>query len=241
MQDELRAQPPPEEAKVAGMAQHTVDASGHESVALLALDLHRVVEVTACLRHGERADALADDHQHQPDDERQLRGRYGGRPLRVSLWEEEVRQETFGDGGAMSHVVRPPVRAEQEGRHGRMSRVVPRRDEVFEEMEQAERSEEEGHAPKRDREDEQDDRDGRADPQNDAKQERPDRDPGQRFLPSGVVGGVETGGFLHRCCCIRRRTVDGGCSGRWNWWSPACVRGLLLLLLLLAYPSNNKL
>lgn len=152
MQDELRAQPPPEEAKVAGMAQYAVDASRHESMALLALDLHRVVEVTAGLRHGERADTLADEHQQQPDDERQLRVRDGGRPLRVSRWEEEVGQETFDDGGAVRDVVRPPVRAEQEGRHGRMSRVVPRRDEVFEEVEQAERSQEEGHAPEWDRE-----------------------------------------------------------------------------------------
>lgn len=64
-QHQLRAEAPPEEAKVARMAQDGVDPVLDERVAVLALDLHRVVEVTACLDHSEGAGYLADGHEGQ--------------------------------------------------------------------------------------------------------------------------------------------------------------------------------
>ena len=48
---QLRAQPPPEKAKVAGMTQKTVDAISDKPVSFLALDLNRMIEIGAGMCH----------------------------------------------------------------------------------------------------------------------------------------------------------------------------------------------
>ena len=79
-QHKLGAETPPEEAKVARMAQDSVDAVLDERVAVLALDLHRVVEVTACLDHGQGAGYLADGHEDQAQGDLGFCGRRAERP-----------------------------------------------------------------------------------------------------------------------------------------------------------------
>ena len=62
-QHELRAQAPPEEAKVAGVSERSVDAVRDEGVALGSASLNLVVERDARVHHGRRADGLAGEDE----------------------------------------------------------------------------------------------------------------------------------------------------------------------------------
>lgn len=64
-QHQLRPQTPPEESKVARMPENTINPMPNKLMALLALDLHVMVEVACRLRHRQRPDPLADSHAHE--------------------------------------------------------------------------------------------------------------------------------------------------------------------------------
>lgn len=145
----LRAQPPPEEPEVAGMAQQRVHAVRDQHVAVLALHLHRVVEVAPRLGHGERARGLPDGHESQAENELDLDAEEDGPgPGEVALvGVEGVGEEAFRRGGGVGEVVGPAVGGEEEGGDRGVAGVVGCCDVVFEEVEEAERGEEEGDAP----------------------------------------------------------------------------------------------
>lgn len=61
--NQLGPQPPPKEPKVTRMSQHTIHTPGDKHMPFPSGNLHRMIKVTARLRHGHAADRLAHDHQ----------------------------------------------------------------------------------------------------------------------------------------------------------------------------------
>ena len=128
------------------MSQISVDAPRHELVPVLLLHLHRVVEITARLRHGECARALADGDHHESNNKngRGVRfglGEYTLRPRRRrrrrgSRGEEKIGGDAFEQGGRVRDVVCAAVLAEEEGGDGGVAGVVGGCGPVFEEVEE---------------------------------------------------------------------------------------------------------
>lgn len=62
---QLSADRPPEEAKVAWMSEISIQATSHQHVSLLVFCGDDVIEISARLLHGDTSDRLANDHQGQ--------------------------------------------------------------------------------------------------------------------------------------------------------------------------------
>jgi len=157
------------------MPKDTVHTGLHQRVALLALHLHRVVEVAASVRHCKRPDRLANDHQRQT--QRRLHfhtPEHRRRPPEVAIGQKEAEEDTLRDRGAVCDVVLPAILGQQERGDIGLQRVISGCDVVLEEVEEAERGYEEGHAPQRGRDDGQEaDGDDQTRSKGDAQQESP--------------------------------------------------------------------
>ena len=137
-QHQLRPQPPPKKPKVTRMSRKRIHPIPHQHMALVILHLHRVVEVTPRLGHGQRADYLSQHHQQHPD--------YHGDLDPVDIFElervvsargeEAVRDETLDHRGAVREVIRPSVRGEEEGGDRSLMGVIFRGSVEFEEVEE---------------------------------------------------------------------------------------------------------
>lgn len=147
LQDQLRAQSPPKEPEIARMAKHAVYSAGDQRMTLFVLDLHRVVEITSRLRHGQRPHRLPDQHEHHSNPGDYRTG--WDRPVvgQVAIGCQPVRKQTLRHRRSMRNVIRDPIRAEQKGRHIRVSRIVCGGGVVFQKVEEAQRREEEGSPP----------------------------------------------------------------------------------------------
>lgn len=145
-QHHLRAQPPPEEAKVARMSQVPVHAPRDEHVSRLLLLLDEVVEVRARVQHRRRPDHLPRRHHHGAEDQPRGVETLWEQCIRVGR-EEAVVEEGFEEGGAVGDVVGFAVAGEEEGRDGCGGRVREGGGVVFEVVEEGEEGEEEGEAP----------------------------------------------------------------------------------------------
>lgn len=109
-EDELRAQSPPEEAKVRWVAQVSVQPGRDELVLICLPVLDYVVEVRAGLHHGDRSNDLADqDHSEAGGDE------HGGAGRRdpAAVGEETVGDETFEKGRGVGNLVGRAVLRQQ--------------------------------------------------------------------------------------------------------------------------------
>lgn len=63
--NQLSPQPPPKEPKVTRMSEDGIHAPGNQHMPFPTGNLHRMIKVTACLRHSHAADRLAQNHQEQ--------------------------------------------------------------------------------------------------------------------------------------------------------------------------------
>lgn len=146
-QNELRAEAPPEEAKVRGVPEQRVDAVRDEEVGRLLALLDDVVEGLAALDHCRRPHELADPDHYEAEGDDQGGGvpEEGGRPGPIR--EEEARDETLERSASVRDGIRRPVCRQEEGIDVGGGGVEPRRAPELEEVERREGREEEGEAP----------------------------------------------------------------------------------------------
>lgn len=140
-EDELRAEAPVEEAKVAGVSDEGVDAGGDEGVGGCFPGLDGVVEAGSGVEHGGGADDLAgEDHGEAEEEGEKVEGCGGG-------GEEGVPDEAFETAHCVGDGVGGPVGREEEGGDGGLGGVSRGRGPVLEEVEEGEGGDEEGDAP----------------------------------------------------------------------------------------------
>ncbi|CAI6092057.1 unnamed protein product [Clonostachys chloroleuca] len=134
-QDELRAQPPVEEAEVARVPEDGVEARRDEHVGLGLPGLDQVVEAGAGLQHGEGSDHLPTDGHDEArghKDRSQAKGRPG------AVGEEDADEETLQRGGCVG---------DGEAVDLGVERVPLGSGPELEEVEEGEGEEEEGGTP----------------------------------------------------------------------------------------------
>lgn len=96
------------------MPQHRIHPVPHKGMALLPLDLHRMVEIRPRLLHRQRANRLPTHHQRDSQNDLPLDPVDGRGQRSVSIARAEgVREQTLGDGRAVRGVVGPAVRGEE--------------------------------------------------------------------------------------------------------------------------------
>ena len=186
--DELRAESPPEEAKVRGVAQVRVHAGGDERVLPRAVLLDDVVEGRARLHHRDRAHDLAHDHHCQPR-RRDKQPAVQRRPRAARPG--DAHHQALERGGGVGDRVRGPVGRQQERLDVGVARVVRGRGPELEEVERRQRGEEEGQPPQRARRPRQrcqGQQHGEA--ERDPEAEGPHGDASQRLGLPGLVGPV---------------------------------------------------
>ncbi|KHN99672.1 uncharacterized protein MAM_02525 [Metarhizium album ARSEF 1941] len=145
-QDQLRAQPPEEEAKVTRMPPQPVHARGDERMRIRLPRLHRVVEALARGQHGHAPHHLPSHDHHQA---REHQGRAQPRRGPVPARKHGVGQHAFHTGYRVGDGVRGPICREQEGVDRGLGGVGRGGGPELEEVERGQGAEEEGDAPER--------------------------------------------------------------------------------------------
>lgn len=139
---QLRADGPPEEAKIAGVPEPSVDAMRNELVSLTLLFLNVVVEVCGCCDHGDSPSNLTDYDQAKAKELHPFVC-----DVRLPLRKEGRCQDGLDHGGRVGQVVGHAVREQQECRYGCIRQIVACVRPELQEVKERKRSEEEAGPP----------------------------------------------------------------------------------------------